>query len=160
MKNPERSIVICDANIIIDYSSCDMFLLTAMTRLFQKVYVPYLVLYELTDVSEKALIDARIELMETSIETSPVKGLSTEDWACVLAVKQTEGLCITNDRKLRSVVSDMGYDVLWGLETLLEMWRNRIITKAKAKKCGLGICERNMYISADVKRDFLEKLSQ
>jgi predicted nucleic acid-binding protein len=158
--NPEKSIVICDANIIIDFSGCDISLLRGMTRLFQKVYVPYLVLYGLADVSEQVLMDAGIELMETPLEVSPVKGLSTEDWACVLALKQTEGICITNDRKLRSVASEMGYDVMWGLETLREMWRNKIITKAKAKKCGMSICERNKYISAQLKREFLEKLSQ
>ncbi len=159
MNSPEQSVAVCDANIIIDFLGCDISLISTLSKLFHQVYVPYMVLYEITDISDQELIDAGIQLLETPIETSPIKGLSTEDWSCVLAVQKTHGSCITNDKKLRSVIKESGYNVLWGLETILMMYKKKIITKTKAKKYGLQICQRNKYLTDAVRNDFLEKLS-
>lgn len=159
MNSPEQNVVVCDANIIIDFSLTGESLLLSLLELFDEVYVPYMVMYEITNISDQKLIDAGIKLLETPIETSPIKGLSTEDWSCVLAVQETHGSCITNDKKLRSVIKERGHNVLWGLETILKMYKRKIITKTKAKKYGLLICQRNKYITDAVKNDFLEKLS-
>ena len=116
-------------------------------------------MYEITNISEQELIDAGIKLLETPIEISPIKGLSSEDWSCVLAVQETHGSCITNDQKLRSVIKAKGYNVIWGLETILKMYKKKVITKTKTKKYGLQICQRNKYLTDAIRNDFLEKLS-
>lgn len=159
LNSPEQNVVVCDANIIIDFSLTGESLLLYLSELFDEVYVPYMVIYEITNISEQELIDAGIKLLETPIEMSPIKGLSTEDWSCVLAVQETHGSCITNDKKLRSVIKAKGNNVLWGLETILKMYQKKLITKTKAKKYGLQICQRNKYLTDAVRNDFLEKFS-
>ena len=119
-----------------------------------------MVTLEITEISEQELINRGINLLETPVQASPVHGLTPEDWSCVLAVQATKGLCITNDKKLRSVLQEMEFDVLWGLETLLILKKENIITKSKAEKCGTKICQRNKYISEAVKDEFLNKLKQ
>jgi len=160
LSKTKNKIVICDANVIIDFLECDISLLADLNALFDEVCIPYMVMIEITKISEQELIDMGMYLIETPVQGSPVSGLSPQDWSCVLAVQSTSELCITNDRKLRSVLRDMDFDILWGLETLLMLKKEHIITKSKAEKCGTKICKRNKYISEAVKDEFLKKLKQ
>ena len=155
----QSEIVICDANVLIDFAECGSVLIGALPRLFNKVFVPYLVMFEVQNISEQELIALGIEMLETPIEAPQNKGLTIEDWACFLAVQEKKCACITNDRKLRSVIQKAGYKAFWGLETLMKMCEARILSKAQTKRFGIRICERNPYITDDVKNAFLKMLS-
>ena len=147
MSKTKNKIVICDANVIIDFLECDISLLADLRVLFDEVCIPYMVIFEITEISEQELIDLGVNLFETPVQVSPVHGLTPEDWSCVLAVQATKGLCITNDKKLRSVLQEMEFDVLWGLETLLILKKENILTKSKAEKCGYqNLSKKQVYI--------------
>lgn len=155
-----RSAVVCDANILIDFKNCDGSLVSDLGVLFKMIYVPYLVLYEVRNLTEKELIDLGVKLVETPLSVTPKSGLSTADWACFLTVKEVEGACITNDMKLRSYCAGEGYKVFWGLETLVMMYKEKIINRSKAYRCGKIICDRNPFINEDLKKQYISKLGK
>lgn len=158
--NYKNSAVVCDANILIDYLNCDILLLSDLCKLFKTVHVPYLVLYEINNITEDELLKSGIQLMESPLTDVPKLGLSIPDWSCFQVVKEVNGICITNDRKLRSYCTDEGYKVLWGLETLKIMYNEKVINLGKTRKYGKTICNSNSFITSQTEKQFFSTLKK
>ena len=129
--------LIVDANVLIDYAETEPQILALVTRFIGPVLIPRPLLHEVQQLSEKEcrslgleVIDMHLELM---VEASALGGaLSFEDWLCLLNAKESAGICVTNDRRLRKECEASGVKVRWGLELMADLVRGRKLAPERA----------------------------
>lgn len=160
-------IAICDANILIDFLSVldGKDAIRAMAVFFKHVYVPETVLKEVKEPylseteAEKLGLDIYKDIpLELLMSDPSSKGLSGQDRACLYLVRTNGWICITNDKLLRANCKHVGGTVMWGLELVLELVRNNLLSETFAKDLADQVKRSNKTISGVVLREFKEKV--
>lgn len=156
-KNP--SLAICDANILIDYVAVDDYILKELASYWKEVHVPDIVLMEVPELSQERAVELGLIILPTPLkELEKIPGLSYQDSACYFYVKKENAVCLSNDKKLRKVCKNIGKRVVWGLEMLLLLVEDNIITKERAKDIARKIESSNPEITEELLNEFLKKL--
>ncbi len=151
-------IAICDANILIDYSKSDIYVISKIAEYYEKVYVPDIILQEVGIITEDEAMKLGITIVETPLELEEIPSLSYQDRTCLYYVKKEKCICLTNDKALRKHCESAGGTVVWGLEMLLKLVESNLLTATHAEKIARKINQVNPEINEKVLKDFLDKL--
>jgi rRNA-processing protein FCF1 len=166
MKIPQ--VIMIDANFIIDICEIDKKLLSKIVGAYKKIIIPNVILKEVYNLSEneaeKIGIDIIIteqSLLKTAIteKLKEVSSLSFEDFVFLLLAEQIGLKCVTNDKKLFNECKSRKIDVIWGLELIIEMYKNRVLSKNQALAFVKDMMRINKRITDDVYKQFIAKLT-
>ncbi len=119
-------LLIMDANVLIDYANSDISILSLVSKHVGQVYIPSVILDEVSELSEEdcielgfVIIDEEVELLLAAAE---IRGaLSFEDHVCLLLATEKECTCVSNDKPLRRACGEENISVMWGLRLMIEL---------------------------------------
>lgn len=159
----EDTIVLTDANVLIDYVKADRELFHLLCSLFKSVKVPFDILNEVNELTLKQAQEFTIDVYypepETYFEASnEVKRISFQDHVCFIDAKKYGWAVITNDKSLKEYCNLEGIETFWGLQVVMLMVEEYLLTKRAAVKIAKTIVKNNPRIHEDVLRDFEEKV--
>ncbi|MEA2016466.1 MAG: hypothetical protein U9O59_07175 [Actinomycetota bacterium] len=160
-----KQVVICDANILIDYSNGDKEIIGLITENLYQIKIPLPVWEEVEDLSDEDAAILGIEILEPSMEqiyeavTMHGGGLSDEDRICFIIARDDKALCATNDSVLRKMCLDNNIGVLWGLEIIAQLCDTQNLTKSSARKLVLKIAQENKTITEEIVTRFIERIT-
>lgn len=163
---PPLQLLILDANVLIDLISADAHLLRQLARHLGTVHVLDIVLDEVNEIEDESharalgleIIESEQEDISTAIAdtASPV---SFQDRMCLLSAKRYTYTCVTNDKKLRSLCTEQGVCIVWGLELLLNLASTGTVKKERLARAGKKIQQMNpLYIKKSILDEFLREL--
>jgi rRNA-processing protein FCF1 len=158
--------IISDANVLIDYVNSAPKVLKLICRHVQNIYVALPVLREVGQLSEDDVKKLGIEIIEPSfmqvIEAVSVRenkpSLSGQDAICYVLARDNGWTCLTNDTVLRTHCANNKVECIWGLEIMLYLVSNGIITAKTAYNTALSIQEDNAFIKDKIVEKFKKKL--
>lgn len=99
-----NQVVICDANILIDYARASKQIIGLITEHIYKLKVPLPVWEEVKDLSEEEAVVLGVNIIEPSMDQIYEAanmyggGLSDEDFICFIIARDEKALCATNDK--------------------------------------------------------------
>ena len=140
--------LILDANVLIDYCAADRTVLTLISRHVGRIHVPSVLLEEIDDLDESECDRLCLQVVEPSFEIlvgagKRRPGLSYYDHLCLLAAKNGNWTCVTNDGRLRRECKADGVPILWGLEPMIDLVTAAFMTAAQAHDVARRIHEAN-----------------
>ena len=159
-----KRIVICDANILIDYAKANKKIIGLVTEHLYEVWVPLPVWEEIEDLTNKEGKDLGLNIIEPSLAQTYEAanmyggGLSDEDNICFIMARDEKAICATNEKPLRKRCLDNGIDVLWGLQMIIQLCEIGKLKVDGAVKIGEKIVKMNTRITQKVLDDFIAKL--
>ena len=163
-ENEHHTLILTDANILIDYASCGMEVLALVSEHLAPVVVPDVILQEVRRLTQEQIEEAGITVVETPLDLlSPdplvSKRLSTQDRVCLEMASTNGWTCATNDRVLRNACQVRGVPLVWGLELMVELVDRRVLPEKKARNVGKKMHQVNpRSITEQVLTDFLARL--
>lgn len=156
--------LICDANVLIDFLNTEEELFISINKLYQ-LYIPDILLKEVDGLDEAkaevlliTIVETSFDIISESMNTLP--GCSFEDTIFFNMAKKNKWILACNDRKLRRECINGGVDILWGLQVLIKLVENEIISTKEASKYALIISESNREITTTILEEFNNKLSR
>ena len=159
-------LLIIDANVLIDYAQSDASILTLAARHLGTLFVPRVVLDEVSQLSESdcdalglTLVDESFDILASA--AAKQGSLSFEDQICLLMAKQEQWTCVTNDKRLHLECSREGVDVIRGLRLMIELVRAEGLEPETAMEIAHMIHEFNpRHITVEILASLEEKLAQ
>jgi len=157
-------IVICDANILIDYAKVNKKIIGLIARDLYEVWVPLPVWIEVKDLSDEDAETLGINIIEPSLaQTYEVAemfggGLSAEDNMCFIMARDEKAVCATNEKPLRKKCAAHDIEILWGLELMLQLCRMGKLRVDVAEKTAEQIVATNRRITEKILKEFVAKL--
>ncbi len=152
---------ILDANVLIDYVLTDEDVLREAASYWKELCVPDCILDEVKQLSNDRAIELGLTILPTPFsEIELIPGLSLQDACCLYYASKRNSVCISNDVSLRKACQKKGRDVVWGLEMIVFLAREKKITIERGKDIGLKIKNINPEISEGIFTDFLSKLKK
>ncbi len=159
-------VVICDANILIDYAMANKKIIGLIIKHLYKIRVPLPVWEEVNDLSDEEAAILGIDIIEPSIaqvyEAANMYGggLSDEDHMCFIIARDEKAICATNEKPLRRKCEDSGIKVLWGLEMMAQLCEAGKITASSAEKVARKIAAENITITEGIINRFTERIAK
>ncbi len=164
LENEHGTLILTDANILLDYASCGMEVLPLVSEHVAPMVVPDVILQEVRRLTQEQIEDAGIAVVETPLSLlSPdplvSKRLSTQDRVCLEMASANGWICATNDKVLRSACQARGVRLVWGLELMVELVDRRVLTEKTARNVGKKMHQVNPNsITKQVLTDFLARI--
>lgn len=158
-------VVICDANILIDYAKSNKKILGLITQHLYEIQVPLPIWEEVYDLSNNDAKNLGLNIIEPSLaqtyEAADMRGggLSDEDNMCFIVARDRSAICATNEKPLRKKCIDNNIEVLWGLEMMVELCDKEKISSAVAEKTARKIASYNPTITEAIVARFLKDIS-
>ena len=146
----KKPVLILDANVLIDLLTSDRMILPLISRYVGQVEVPTTIFDEVDGFTANDCIELGIKMIEPTLyqvlsAASYPKPLSFYDWVCFLLAKDSERLCVTNDKALRSQCKKNNVDVMWELEMLCLLFEAGGLSREQCKAIILSIQQANPY---------------
>lgn len=124
----QSRILIVDANVLIDYASTDDSVLALASVHLGEIVVPSPVLGEVEAMDEAdcdrlglRIVDPTLEQL---LEAASQRGrLSFEDHVCLIIARDNSWTCVTSDARLRAACVEVGIEVMWSLDLLVDLVR-------------------------------------
>ena len=119
-------VLLMDSNVLIDYQKSDFSVLGLVNKYVAEVYVLTTIIEEVDGLEivdcERLGIKA-IEPELNQLRRAAIKHgkLSFRDHLCLIVASDENYICVTNDKPLRKACSDIGVDILWGLEIMIAL---------------------------------------
>lgn len=166
MKEPTKGFLIIDAVALIDFRDSDPTILKLISSNLGQLHVATLVLDEVKSFDESdcakygvIVIEPSFEQLESAIsKQSQLKTLSLPDLICLILAKENGWTCITNDKRLRRECQNEGIKILWGLEALVILAENKVLSVKEAKEIARNICKINIYLTESILNRFYERI--
>jgi len=161
-----NQVVICDANILIDYAKANKKIIGLIAKHLYRIRVPLPVWEEVNDLSDEEAVILGINIIEPSIaqiyEAANIHGggLSDEDNMCFIIARDEKAICATNEKPLRRKCEDNNIEVLWGLEMMGQLCEAGKITSNLAEKVTRKIAQENITITEDIIIRFIERITR
>lgn len=158
-------VVICDANILIDYAKSNKKILKSITQHLYEIWVPLPVWEEIKDLSNDDADDLGLNIkepeLEQIIEASAMHGggLSDQDNMCFIIARDEKAICATNEKPLRKKCADNNIEVLWGLEMMVQLCNKGKLSSDVAERTARKIASYNTTITEAIVARFLESIS-
>lgn len=159
-----KRIVICDANILIDYAKANKKLIGVINKELYEICVPLPVWAEVKDLTREDAKTLGINIIEPSLNQLLDAaqmfggGLSSEDHLCFVMARDNKVICATNEKPLRQKCIASGIEVLWGLEFMLQLCKIGKLKADLAQKTAEQIVEINPRMTQKILKDFIGKL--
>ena len=165
MRNNNRTILICDACVLIDYADTDPKILRLVSEHIGPVLVTAQALEETVSMDEKdvnalglAVIEPENELF---VEAAALAGpFSINDKLIFLLAKREGYVCWTNDTGLKKLCEENGIDTYWGLEAMLILCDGGHLNHDAAMRTARHIHKLNIYITDMVLADFAARIEE
>ena len=163
MREPRATLLITDANFLIDCCLMEVPLLETVARVYHEVSVPLPVVGEVEQLDQARLEQLGIQCidMETAqlLEAAqPIQGVSFYDCCCMILARERRAVCVTNDRKLRAVCQERQVETRWGLEIILDLHRAGALSTHEAHQWGKEMARVNVRITAAIVAEFERQL--
>jgi hypothetical protein len=159
-----NTILLADANIIIDFIKADEDALRIICQSFE-ILVPRIIIQDeikqlsIEDAQKIGLKIADAELSQMIEANSGSLRVSFYDKICMILTRDNSWLCISNDKKLHSECDVHNVKIIWGLELLLLSVEKGILSKDRSILCFSRIQSINSRMGKKVEDDFLIKLN-
>ena len=160
-----KRVVICDANILIDYAKANKNIIGLITEHLYDVWVPLPVWGEVENLSNKEAKELGLDIIEPSLAQTHEAanmfggGLSDEDHMCFIMARDEKAICATNEKPLRKKCANNNIDVLWGIEMMAKLHKKGKLSSDVAEKTTRKIASNNPTITEDIVARFLEHIS-
>ena len=165
MGTKTQPFLIVDANILIDYFTCDRTIIKLICTYVGQIHLATPVLSEVKEISENDCLELGITLVEPSLEqlilaTTGRRGpLSFQDRLCLILAKDQRWTCVTNDKPLRKECNSEGVPLIWSIELVCNLVEAGGLPAAHAKDIILCIHQNNpRYISDAIVRSAFVRL--
>jgi predicted nucleic acid-binding protein len=160
----EKQLFIFDANIIIDFLKADKLILEILSRQFH-IIIPNVVFDEINsltiDMAESfgiQILEVDLEILISATKISDNSKLSVQDASSLLIAKKENFTCATNDRALYNACKEENIKVFWGLELILDLYYNSVISKEQAINIGDKLRNINYKITDNIINEFKNRL--
>jgi hypothetical protein len=145
---PSLEILLADADVLIDYRDSDLTVLKLVSEHIGPVRVLRQVLDESPGISDRQCARLGIEIVRLETElmlkvNSLPRSLSVTDRLCVVGCEHYSWTLVTNDRALRSVCTDRGIRLRWGLGLMVDLVYAEVLTESRALKIAAAIQRAN-----------------
>jgi len=159
VREPRATLLITDANFLIDCCLMEAPLLETVARVYQDVSVPLSVLGEVEQLDRSVAEELGIRCIDMEPEqlfeaAQPIPGVSFNDRCCLLLARDRGAVCVTNDRKLRAVCQERQVETRWGLEIIVELYGAGALTRHEAHQWGKEMARVNVRITPAILADF------
>ena len=161
-----KRIVICDANILIDYAKANKKIIGLATEYLYEIWIPLPVWEEVNDLSNQDAKTLNINITEPTLAQTYEAanmfggGLSSEDNMCFIVARDEKAICATNEKPLRKKCEDNGIDVLWGLEIMVQLCELGKLSSGMAAKTAQKIASDNPTITETIIDRFLKCINE
>lgn len=161
-----RGFLLLDANVLVDYQSSDLSVLTLVSQHIGNVHIATTVLAEVDGLSESECEQLGLHIVEPTLpQLIEAEGgrtrLSFEDRTCLLMSRDNGWICVTNDKALRRSCTAIDVDVRWGLELMHQLVEQKQLSKQEALATARAMCSANpLFLGAKVLALFEEKLAR
>jgi len=160
-----KRIVICDANILIDYAKADKKIIGLVTEHLYEIWVPLPVWEEVNDLSRDDAKMLGINVSEPSLAQTYEAanmyggGLSDEDHMCFVMARDEKAICATNEKPLRKKCKDNNIEVLWGLHMMIQLCDEGKLTAKLAERVARKIARENITITEKIINRFVARIT-
>ena len=161
------SLLILDANVLIDYCEADRHLLRLISIHLAPISLPITILSEVDGLSREDCAELGLELVDpplaqlTAVAQRRGGGLSLNDRLCLVLAKERQGACVTNDGRLRAECRTENVPVIWGPEPLVQLVRDGPLTPERAVRAVSQMQRANpRYITVGIVEGFIEKIGR
>lgn len=165
MRKKKISLLILDANVLIDLCATDKSLLSLICNHVGQIYLPTPIFDEVTAIDEDSCIEWGVKLVEPELEQLMLAAeegqspLSFEDKLCVIMAKQNGWNCVTNDKPLRKKCEEEGVPLIWGIELICILVESGGLPSHNAKEVIIEIQKSNpKYITDAIVTKAFERL--
>ncbi|MBU1086971.1 MAG: hypothetical protein KKD05_05560 [Candidatus Omnitrophica bacterium] len=161
-----KKVLICDANILIDYAQANKRIIHLATQNLYEIRVPLPVWAEVNDLTDQEAKALGIKLAEPTlaqiIEVGQMYGgqLSEEDNICFVMARDEKAICATNEKTLRKKCKKNGIEIMWGLEWMIELCQIKKLSVDSAEKVARQIAGNNHTITDDIIARFLLQIKK
>ncbi len=159
-------VYLVDANVLIDYLSSDISILTIYSKEIGQIYVPTDVLEKVKQMDTGDCNRLNLKIVEPTLEqyleaADKIGGLAFDDRVCFILARDNKWDCISNDKQLRVICEENGISVLWGLELMLPLVERDLIKPPEVLQIAKGIHESNpFYVTQTILKRFETKVSK
>lgn len=160
-ENEHQTLILTDANILIDYLDTDIEVLALASKYLSPIVVPDVVLQEVHSHRRQEIVEAGIIVIETPLSllssgAEVSRRLSTQDRVCLEMASANGWICATNDKVLRNACQARGVPLVWGLELMVGLVDRGVLPRRKARYVGRKRHKANpRSITDSVFRDFI-----
>ena len=161
-----KRIVICDANILIDYAKANKKVIGLITEHLYEIWVPLPIWEEIKNLSDKDAKRLDINIAEPSLAQTYEAanmfggGLSGEDNMCFIIARDEKAICATNEKPLRRKCKSNSIEVLWGLEMMVQLCEVGKFTANSAEKVARKIAQENVTITENIINNFIKRINK
>ena len=161
-----RGFLLVDANVLVDYQSADLTILSLVSRHVGRVHLVSTVLAEVDGLDDSDCERLGFRVVEPNIEqanaaATPNGRLSFADRLCFVVCRDNDWTCVSNDKALRRACESAGVAVLWSLELLLELVRLGHLPADDASQAAERMHRANpIFLSPSILEAFREKLAK
>ncbi len=161
-----KRVVICDANILIDYAKANTSIIVLTAEHLYDLCVPSPVWEEVENLSSRDAKEFGLNIVEPSLaqtyEAANMHGggLSDEDHMCFIMARDEKAICATNEKPLRKKCEDSNIEVLWGLEIMAQLYERGKLSSGMAAKTAQKIASDNPTITETIINRFLNRISE
>lgn len=158
-------LLVVDANVLIDFAKADLSVLALVVRHLGPVHVPRDVLDEVHQLDEDACTRLGLAIIDGTLEQlgeagAMRGGLSFADRMCLILARDSGWICVSNDGRLRRTCGEVGVEVRWGLQLLLDLVAAGGMEADGAIEVAEAIAAVNPWIGAEVIARFKEQLGK
>lgn len=140
--------LLADADVLIDYVSSGLFILELTAQHIGPLYVLRQVLETVGGLTERDCRRLGIQIIEADtkalVEAGSMSGaLSLEDWLCLIACRDHQWTCLTNDGSLIRQCGNATVQVRRGLSLMVELVKKSVLERRRALRIAQAIHESN-----------------
>ena len=161
-----KRVVICDANILIDYAKANKKIIGLATKHLYDIWVPLPIWEEVKDLLQGDIDALGLTIFEPKLEQIVEAsdrhggGLSDEDKLCFIISRDEKAICATNDKNLRKICANNSIEVLWGLEMMIELCEAEKLGIVLAERVVRKIAQENITITDEIIKRFIERINK
>jgi rRNA-processing protein FCF1 len=161
-----RGFLLVDANVLVDYQSADLTILSLVSRHVGPVHIVSTVLAEVDGLDESECERLGFRVVEPTIGQAnaaalPDGRLSLADRFCFVVCRDNDWTCVSNDKALHRACESAGVTVLWSLELLLELVKLGHLPADDASQAAERMHRANpVFLGATILVAFREKLAK
>lgn len=154
MKSTSKTILILDANVVIDLLQCNKFIFPLITKYIGQVVFATTILEEKKGLTADDCRELDFMLIEPSLDqvieaAEKTRPLSFYDWLCFLLADKGDWVCVSNDRALRRQCISCNVAVMWEIEMLCLLVEAGGLVREQCKNIILSIKEKNPFFMTD-----------
>lgn len=160
------TVLLADADVLIDYRESDLVILELVAQHLGRLAVLSSVLDEVRGVTPTQCARLGIEIIEVETErmlraTEVESSVSFNDRLCLIVCREEGWTCVTNDGALRRLCTRHGVETRFGLGLMVDLVKAGVLSRRRAVAVARRIQASNpLHINDRVLNRFLDVLNR